>query len=126
MRKLYIHQLPEWPHFRWNNDALIALLENVRYRQGLLVGYMRTLNFNLRQEVVLDTLTSDVVKSSEIEGERLNAKQVRSSIARRLGRDSGTNRPINPNIEGIVGLTFDAVKHYIQPLTTTRLFGGWL
>jgi Fic family protein len=71
---------------------------------------------------VLQTLTVDVLKSSEIEGERLDTEQVRSSIARRLGMDIGALKPADRHVEGIVEMTLDATRHYAQPLTTERLF----
>jgi len=119
---MYIHELADWPHFRWNNEALAKPLAEVRHRQGLLIGHMRALGFNLRQEAVLHTLTADVLKSSEIEGEKLDAEQVRSSIARRLGMDIGALKPADLNVEGVVEMMLDATSHYGQPLTVDRLF----
>ena len=83
---------------------------------------MESLGFNLRQEAVLHTLTADVLKSSEIEGERLDAGQVRSSIARRLGMDIGALKPADRNVEGVVEMMLDATGHHAQPLTAERLF----
>jgi Fic family protein len=120
---MYIHELADWPHFRWNNEALANPLAEVRHRQGLLIGHMGALGFDLRQEAVLQTLTADVLKSSEIEGEKLDAEQVRSSIARRLGIDIGALKPTDRNVEGVVEMMLDATRHYDQPLTTDRLFG---
>lgn len=88
---MYIHELHGWPGFDWNREQLAEPLAAVRHRQGRLTGHMEALGFNLRQEAVLQTLTADVLKSSEIEGEKLDAEQVRSSIARRLGM--GHRRP---------------------------------
>jgi Fic family protein len=119
---MYIHELADWPRFRWNNQALAKLLADVRHRQGLLIGHMGALGFNLRQEAVLQTLTADVLKSSEIEGEKLDPEQVRSSIARRLGIDIGALRPADRNVEGVVEMMLDATRHYTQPLTADRLF----
>jgi len=84
---------------------------------------MEVLGFNLRQEAVLQTLTADVLKTSEIEGEQLDAEQVRSSIARRLGMDIGALKPADRNVEGVVEMMLDATGHYKQPLTSDRLFG---
>jgi Fic family protein len=88
----------------------------------LLIGYMGALGFNFRQEAVLQTLTADVIKSSEIEGEKLDAEQVRSSIARRLGMDIGALKPADSNVEGVVEMMLDATRHYDQALTAERLF----
>ncbi len=119
---MHIHELPEWPHFHWNAERLVEPLAEVRHRQGLLIGHMAALGFNLRQEAVLQTLTADVIKSSEIEGEKLDAEQVRSSIARRLGMDIGALKPADRDVEGVVEMMLDATRHYDQPLTTERLF----
>src|SRR5579864_6412053 len=122
MRRMYIHKLADWPHFRWNNKVLAKPLAEVRHRQGLLAGHMGALGFDLRQEAVLRTLTADVLKSSEIEGEKLDAGQVRSSIARRLGMDIGALKPADRNVEGVVEMMLDATRHYDRLLTAERLF----
>jgi Fic family protein len=119
---MYIYELAGWPRLEWNRERIAATLAAVRHRQGRLIGRMEALGFRLRQEAVLKTLTEDVVKSSEIEGERLDAEQVRSSIARRLGVDIGALKPADRNVEGIVEMTLDATRRYDQPLTTNRLF----
>src|SRR5258708_5291070 len=120
---MYIHELHDWPRFRWSTEKIAELLASVSRRQGRLIGHMEALGFNLQQEAVLQTLTSDVVKSSEIEGEKLDAAQVRSSIARRLGMDIGALKPADRNLEGVVEMMLDATGNYKQPLTSQRLFG---
>jgi Fic family protein len=120
---MYIHELADWPNFHWNPEKPVEPLAAVRHRQGRLIGHMEALGFNLQQDAVLQTLTSDVLKSSEIEGEKLNAEQVRSSIARRLGIDIGALKPPDRHVEGVVEMMLDATRHYDQPLTADRLFG---
>src|SRR5437879_3523103 len=119
---MYINELEDWPRFHWNRGRLADFLADVRHRQGRLTGHMEALGFKLRQEAVLRTLTEDVLKSSEIEGEELDAEQVRSSIARRLGMDIGGLKAVDRNVEGVVEMMLDATRHYDQPLTTERLF----
>jgi Fic family protein len=119
---MYIHELQDWPRFDWNRERLAEPLAAVRHRQGRLIGHMEALGFNLRQEAVLQTLTADVLKSSEIEGEKLDAEQVRSSIARRLGMDIGALKPADRHVEGVVEMMLDATRHYDQALTSERLF----
>jgi len=119
---MYVHELHDWPRFRWDMDRLAEPLASVRHRQGRLIGRMESLGFNLQQEAVLRTLTADVLKSSEIEGEELEADQVRSSIARRLGMDVGALKPPDRHVEGVVEMMLDATRHYDQPLTAERLF----
>lgn len=119
----YIHERDDWPKFHWRDDALTVSLAGVRHEQGRLIGRMQALGFALRQEASLRTLTDDVVKSSEIEGEQLDTDQVRSSIARRLGMDIGGLVPADRDVEGIVDMTLDATQNFAEPLTRNRLFG---
>lgn len=119
----YIHERKDWPKFRWQDQALAASLAEVRHRQGRLIGRMEALGFKLREEAVLRTLTEDVIKSSEIEGEELDVDQVRSSIARRLGMDVAGLVPAERDVEGVVEMMLDATQRYDQPLTQDRLFG---
>src|SRR5215218_4224491 len=119
----YSHQLPNWPKFRWERKDLAEQLAAVRHRQGRLIGRMESLGFPLRSEAVLQTLTQDVLKSSEIEGEILDKDQVRSSLARRLGIDIGALTPADRDVEGVVEMMLDATQQYEKPLTKERLFG---
>jgi len=119
----YIHQLPDWPGFHWDQETIAAPLADVRHRQGRLLGRMEGLGFQLRQEAELETLTLDVVKTSEIEGENLNPQQVRSSVARRLGMDIADAVPADGHVEGVVRMMLDATQNYDAPLSKGRLFG---
>src|SRR5277367_6832899 len=114
---MYIHERKEWPRFQWDRSRLADQLATVRHLQGRLLGQMEALGFGLREEATLRTLTQDVIKTSEIEGERLDAEQVRSSIARRLGMDIGATAQIDRNVEGIVEVMLDATRKYETPLT---------
>jgi Fic family protein len=119
----YIHQLSNWPEFNWNADELAKPLAAVWQKQGRLTGKMQSLGFPLQDEAVLKTLTEDVLKSSEIEGESLDKDQVRSSIARRLGMDVGALAPADRDVEGVVEMMLDATQNFAKPLTDERLFG---
>lgn len=118
----YIYQNKDWPNFTWNDKELIASLANVRNMQGLLLGKMESLGFDFRQEALLETLTIDVIKSSEIEGVILNPDSVRSSIARHLGLDIGGLLPSDRDVDGVVQMMLDATQNFNQPLTFDRLF----
>jgi len=120
---MYIWQQENWPDLSWDNGRLAALLGQVSREQGRLLGRMQNLGFDLRREAQLDTLTEDVVRSSEIEGEKLDSDQVRSSIARRLGMDVGGLVPADRDVEGVVEMMLDTTTNYTQPLTADRLFG---
>jgi Fic family protein len=119
----YIHDLNNWPNFRWSHERIAEPLAAVSRRQGRLIGRMEALGFQLRAEAVLESLTEEVTKSSEIEGEMLDRRQVRSSIARRLGLDIGALAPSDRYVEGVVEMMLDATQGYDQPLTEARLFG---
>ena len=123
MSREYIHQLQEWPQFHWDQDALAGLLADIRHRQGRLLGRMEGLGFSLRKEAELETLTLDVLKSSEIEGEKLDADQVRSSIARRLGLETAGMVHPKRDVEGVVEMMLDATQNFDKPLSDERLFG---
>jgi Fic family protein len=121
-RIIYIHQLPDWPSFTWNREGLAESLASVRHHQGKLVGHMIALGFDLRNEANLLTLTLEVLKSSEIEGEKLDPDQVRSSIARSLGMDVAGLVPAERHVEGVVEMMMDATLKYDEDLTEQRLF----
>lgn len=118
----YIHQKDNWPNFTWNNDELVNLLSEARNLQGRLIGKMESLGFELRDEALLETLTLDVLKSAEIEGELLNPEQVRSSIAQRLGMEFAGTIMSDRNVDGMVEIMIDATSNCFKPLTTERLF----
>ena len=122
MRKIYIYQKEGWPNFYWDKEIIAPLLLNVRYIQGQLIGKMSVFGFDLKNETHLSTITNNVLKSSEIEGEYLNTDQVRSSVAKRLGMDVSGLIPSERKIEGIVEMTFDATHNANKPLTKKRLF----
>lgn len=119
----YIHQLSVWPKFTWAHDAIAPLLGSVRNRQGRLIGRMEAMGFPLRSEAVLRTLTLDVIKTSEIEGVLLDPRQVRSSVARRLGMDVGGMVASDRHVDGVVEMMIDATQNFNKPLTKDRLFG---
>lgn len=123
MRRLnYIHEQDGWPEFRWDSSTLAAPLAAARHRQGRLTGRFEGLGFALRAEATLETLTEDVIKSSEIEGAVLDRDQVRCSIARRLGMDIGALVQADRDVEGVVEMMLDATQKHGQPLTARRLF----
>jgi Fic family protein len=119
---MYLWEKTDWPALSWDEKALAKALARVSREQGRLLGKMEAIGFELSSEAHLRTLTEDVVKSSEIEGEKLERDQVRSSIARRLGMDVGGLVPADRNVEGVVEMMLDATSNYKQALTEDRLF----
>jgi Fic family protein len=119
----YIWQLPEWPNLTYDATALAAPLAQVHRAQGQLMGRMAELGLAQREQATLQVLTQEVIKTSEIEGERLSLDAVRSSIARKLGLDIGALAPSDRHVDGVVDVVLDATRNFDQPLTADRLFG---
>ena len=121
--QVYIYQKAGWPVFIWDSEGILLKVSTISHKQGRLLGRMEHLGFNLQSEAILQTMTTEAIKSSEIEGEVLDPDQVRSSIARRLGIDIGGLMPIDRNVEGIVEMMLDATQNFQKQLTEDRLFG---
>src|SRR3984885_16097597 len=119
----FIHNLESWPRFEWRSDRLLSYLSAARYNQGLLLGKMQDLGYQLQTEATLAALTEETVKSSAIEGEELDPESVRSSLARHMGLAAAGTRPADRNVEGVVEMMLDATQHYAYPLTEERIFG---
>lgn len=128
MAKRYIHESELWtknadaPKWAWDDKQITTLLARVRHQQGVLLGSMQTLGFDLRKEASLTALTADIVKSGAIEGETLPDEEVRSSIIRQLGLNLGGLVPSSRNVDGFVQVVLDATSQYDKPLTRNRLF----
>jgi len=118
----YIWQDPHWPKLHWDDAIVARCLARVAREQGRILGKMEGIGFDLRAEAHLRTLTDDVIQSSEIEGQKLERDQVRSSIARRLGMDLAGLVPADRDVEGVVEMMMDATSNYAKPLTAERLF----
>jgi Fic family protein len=118
-----MYEYKNWTNFTWQETDINAIFGEVRNLQGKIIGQMNSLGFATKEEATLTTLTFDVIKSSEIEGEKLDYNQVRSSIARRLGINIAGLVSANRNVEGVVEMMLDATQNYQKPLTNKRLFG---
>lgn len=120
--KAFIHERDDWPDFQWRWEELVGLLSEARNLQGRILGRMESLGFDVRKEASLETLTRDVIKSTEIEGKILNPDQVRSSIARRLGIEIAGSVESDRNVDGMVEMMLDATQKCFEPLSGERLF----
>lgn len=118
---MFIYQRKDWPNLKWNSEKLLPLLGEVRSIQGKIVGSMESLGFELREEANLKTLTLDVTKSTEIEGEILNIDQVKSSLAKRLGMEIPNMVFSGRDVDGVVDMMFDATQNFDKPLLKERL-----
>jgi Fic family protein len=123
MARTYIHELAEWPRFTWDSGAIAPLLSEVRLRQGLLLGRMKSYGFASQWTATLKVLTEETIKSSAIEGVVLDPESVRSSIAKKLGLDlAGLKVHKDRSVEGVVEMMVDATQRFEAPLTKERLF----
>ena len=120
---MYIHEFKAWPNFTWDDKVLAEKLGRVNYAMGMIMGQMNAAGFKQKEEALLKTLTLDVTKSSAIEGEMLNAEQVRSSIARRLGIEFAGMVTSDRRTDGVVEMMLDATQNFNMPLTADRLYG---
>ncbi len=119
----FIYQYKNWPDFTWNEAEIQGILGKVRHLQGKLFGQINALGFSLKEETMLSSLTLDVLKSSEIEGELLNYEQVRSSIARKLGLEYAGMVYSDRDVDGVVEMMLDATQNNLTQLDDERLFG---
>jgi Fic family protein len=119
---MFIHQHKEWPKFSWDKERTLSLLTEIRYLQGKLLGRMQSLGFDLQDQAVLETITLDVVKTSEIEGEIMNTDEVRSSVARKLGIKLESEIHVGRYTDGVVEMMLDASQNYSMDLTDERMF----
>ena len=119
---MYIHQQPDWPAFRWNSEALLAPLTECRHRQGLLLGGLSSMGFPALERPALETLVNEVVSTSAIEGETLDAGEVRSSLAQRLGLEHIGVPVVDRRVAGISAMMLDATRGYEEPVDAARLW----
>jgi Fic family protein len=119
----YIHEAPDYPNFTWDNEKIMDLLATVSVAQGRMLGKMQQFGFGVQQEAMLNALTEEITKSSEIEGEILNSEQVRSSLARRLNINLDKEIEPSHHVDGVVEAVMDAVRNFNKPMTEGRIFG---
>lgn len=119
MEPFWIWQQADWPHFCWRDSEILPRLRKVQRRQGILIGSHSRLG---NSDQTLDTLLANIISSSAIEGERLNAQSVRSSLAWRLGGSQTQSYPVSDRSEGLAAMMLDAIDNHEQPLTIERLY----
>ncbi|KRV70022.1 cell filamentation protein Fic [Aeromonas veronii] len=119
MEPFWIWQQADWPHFRWRDSEILPRLRQVQRRQGILIGRHSRLG---NPDQTLDTLLANIIASSAIEGERLNAQSVRSSLDRRLGGSQTQSYPVSERSEGLAAMMLDAIDNHEQPLSIERLY----
>ncbi len=119
----YIHELPDWPEFRWKADELAGELAESSFRLGRFLGRLAGIGFELRNEAGLEALSGEIVESARIEGETLDRADVRSSVARRMEivlREQ--DRPPSREAEARAEMMMDATRNWAEPMTRERLF----
>lgn len=120
---MYIYEHKEWPHFSWNKERVGEELNKVHKAVGYLMGRLSLIGFNDKMSAVVESISHDIIASSEIEGVELNSEQVRSSVARKLGVQIQNSTESSRYIDGVVEMALDATINFNKPLTNERLFG---
>lgn len=121
---MFIHELANWTQFNWNHDKVDAKLAEVSQALGYMHGRLSMIGLDEQLKATAESVTQDIVSSSEIEGVSLNTRSVRSSVSRRLGVPyEETNDTLSHYVEGMVSVSLDATRNYKQPITDERLFG---
>ncbi|MBQ8938601.1 MAG: Fic family protein [Paludibacteraceae bacterium] len=120
---MFIHEFDNWTQFAWDHDKVDAKLAEVSQALGYMRGRLSMVGFDEQLKATAESVTQDIVSSSEIEGVTLNTRSVRSSVARRLGVPyEEVNDTMSHYVEGMVSVSLDATRNYKQPLTKERLF----
>lgn len=120
---MYMYQRANWPDFTWDTEQINEVLIPLKFAQGHLLGNMESHGFAIQENATLESLTREITKSSEIEGEILDSDEVRSSIARHLGMEVAGLLPSDRQVDGIVEMLLDATRNYEKRLTIKRLCG---
>ncbi|ABV39108.1 filamentation induced by cAMP protein Fic [Shewanella sediminis HAW-EB3] len=115
---MWIWQQADWPNFHWENDSIALLMRQIRFNQGLLLG---KLDKEPAAQVTLDTLLANIIHSSAIEGEKLNAFSVRSSLANKLGISDEKPFPTTVQTDGLAEMTVDALQNWQAQLSLQRI-----
>jgi len=116
-------QQPDWPNFRWSSDALAALEARFLQQSGIMIGVVRHLGEDDRTNVVLDVMTDEAMKTSQIEGELLNRDSVQSSLRREFGLETEQRR-IPPAERGIAEMMMALYRGFADPLTE-EILSDW-
>ncbi|GAD88879.1 hypothetical protein VHA01S_011_00180 [Vibrio halioticoli NBRC 102217] len=117
---MWIWQQESWPNFKWDRSVIEPLVRDTRLNQGVLLGKMLCQPLDKTQNL-LDTLLANIIHSSAIEGEKLNAFSVRSSLANRLGVTEEKPFPTTTQTDGLADIMLDAVNNLDTPLTLKRI-----
>ena len=120
---MFIHQADNWTNFVWDKDQVSDKLMQVMQALGYMHGRLSMLGFEEQLKATAESITAEIVSTSQIEGITLKTNSVRSSVARRLGVPAeGVAESISHDVEGIVSVELDATHNYKQALTHERLF----
>jgi len=119
----YIWQNTSWPNFTWDSELLLKPLGDVRFNQGSLIAQIRELGFDIQQTARADVLVEEALKTSAIEGEKLDPDAVRSSVGRQLGiPDAGLKNVQDQKADGLIQILLDATNNHSNKMSYDRLF----
>lgn len=119
---IYNWQQNDWPHFKFSlenvQDDLFIFSEKVGRVSGILEG----LPEETKQDVIVDIILAEAIKTSEIEGEYPIRKDVLSSIRKNLGLHHSPEHIKDKSAAGLGELMIDVRKTFKEPLTEAKLF----
>ncbi|MCK5819345.1 MAG: Fic family protein, partial [Psychromonas sp.] len=118
---MWIWKDKNWPMFTWKEAVITPLLRELQTNQGILIGKMEPIGDD-PNHVDLDTLLVNILNSSAIEDEKLNAFSVRSSLANKLGVSEESQYPTSKKSDGVAVMMIDAIHNVDSPLTLERIF----
>ena len=117
----YLWEAKNWPKLTWRDESLLPLVGQARKVQGMLFARVKNLGFELGELAQADILTEEAIKTSAIEGERLNPEAVRSSVAKHLGLPTAGLTTATRSVDGLIEVLLDATQNYAKPLTASCL-----
>ncbi|MHA3083459.1 Fic family protein [Acinetobacter sp. ANC 5383] len=115
----WIWQTNNWTNFTWKDEIILPKTRKIHQKIGMLLGHSQ--HDLAKEQFTLDTLLANLVASSAIENETLNAYSLRSSLARRLGVSLEHPYPSSDRSEGLANIMLDALNNAKQALTVKRL-----
>ncbi|MHA7774687.1 Fic family protein [Roseibium sp. M-1] len=114
-------QQSDWPSFSYDNAKLEELETQFLKQSGVVVGALKHIGQNAKDDLIIDLISTEAVKTSEIEGDFLNRDSVQASIRRNFGLEAGGKRP-TPAEQGIAEMMTILYKTYAEDLSDKMLF----
>lgn len=113
--------LKSWPQFTYDAEKLKDLEFRFLQNIGMVSGVLKHIQKDSKDDLIIEILCTEALKTSKIEGEILNRESVQSSIKQNLGFGSD-KRKIPPAEFGISEMMVDLYLNYNKTLSHDQLF----